>query len=327
MSTFAVIGYGYWGPNLVRNLISKKNVVKYVVDVDENRCKAVKEKYPEINAIMDMDIAINDPSVDAVIIVLPVRLHYSVAKKALDKGKHVLVEKPLASSVEQSQELHDLARAKHLVLMVDHTYLYSSAVRFIKQRLIDSDEKILHIESNRSNLGVFRKDVNVLWDLAPHDLSIFEYLVDEKPISTSAFGYCHNDYGVCDCAHMTLNYSNFSANITSSWISPEKIRTIEIITDKEMIVFDDLQKEEKIRCYDAGFGMLDGVIKCWNNGTKKYACSEEEPLSIMLSDFIDAINNGSLPVSNSQLGVDVVSILEASDRSMKRGGSVVNIFD
>ncbi len=321
-----MIGYGYWGPKIVRNLLSRKIGVSYVVDVDEVRCKEVKKTYPSVNAITDMDVAINDPSVTAVIVVLPAKLHYSVAKKALLAGKHVLLEKPIASKLSESKELVEIAKEKGLLLMVDHTYLYSEAIRKIKKIIDENGARIIHVSSNRSNLGVFRKDVNVIWDLAPHDLSIIRYITGKSPKYVSAMGYCHNEHGVEDVATLSLDYGDFTADVTTSWISPEKIRLFEIVTDKFMIVFDDLEKEEKIKIYDAGYKLEGGFTVCWNNGVRKVNSGEEEPLSKMLEEFIECIETQSVPVSSASLGVDVVSILEASDRSLSEKGKQVEMI-
>ena len=326
MQSVAVIGYGYWGPKIVRNLLSRKIGVSYVVDVDEARCAEVRKTYPSVNAITDMDVAINDPSVTAVIVVLPAKLHYSVAKKALLAGKHVLLEKPIASKLSESKELVKIAEEKGLLLMVDHTYLYSEAIRKIKRIIDENGAKVIHISSNRSNLGVFRKDVNVIWDLAPHDLSIIRYITGKSPVFVSAMGYCHNEHGVEDVATLSLDYGDFTADVTTSWISPEKIRLFEIVTDKFMIVFDDLEKEEKIKIYDAGYKLDGGFTVCWNNGVRKVNSGEEEPLSKMLEEFIECIETKSVPVSSASLGVDVVSILEASDRSLSEKGKQVEMI-
>ena len=326
MQNVAVIGYGYWGPNIVRNLLSRGVQVSYVVDIDQARCEEVKKAYPSVNAVTDMDVAINDPSVTAIIVVLPVKMHYTVAKKALLAGKHVLLEKPIASSIKESEELVSIAKEKGLLLMVDHTYLYSDAVRVIKKILVENNANVIHISSNRSNLGVFRRDVNVLWDLAPHDLSIIRYVTDKCPKSVSAMGYCHNEQGVEDVATLSLDYGSFTADITTSWISPEKIRHLEIITDKFMIVFNDMEKEEKIRVYDAGFKTEGKFTVCWNNGVKKVNSGEEEPLSKMLKDFIECIEERAVPVSSASVGVDVVHILEASDKSISENGRQIEMI-
>lgn len=320
MENVAVIGYGYWGPKIVRNLLSRGINVSYVVDVDESRCTEVMNVYPQIMAITDMDVAINDPKITAVIIVLPAKLHYIVAKKALLSGKHVLIEKPITSRLEEAKDLEKIASENGLLLMVDHTYLYSEAIRKIKTIIRDNNARILHISSNRSNLGVFRKDVNVLWDLAPHDLSIIRYLTEKSPVSISSMGFCHNEHGVEDVATIYLDYDDFTADITTSWISPEKIRLLEIITDKFMIVFNDLEKEEKIKIYDAGYKLENGNTICWNNGAKKINSGEEEPLSQMLKDFMYCIEHKTIPVSCSQIAMDVVRILETSDESLQKDG-------
>ena len=323
--SFAVIGYGYWGPNIVRNLISKKYTVDYVIDIDEKRCKAVREEYPQIKTDTDMDVALNDPNVTATIIVLPVRFHYETAKKALMKGKHVLIEKPLAASTEESMDLITIAEKNNLTLMVDHTYLYSSSIMELKNILKNNKSKVSHIESNRSNLGLFRNDVNVIWDLAPHDLSIIEYLTDERPKAVSAVGQSHNENGIVDTAYISLIYEDFTAGVKISWISPRKERKMEIVTDNEMIVFDDLHKEEKIELYSSGFRKEGNNIVCWNNGMNRIATNEKEPLSSMIDDFNNSIKESKEPISNSIIGLDIVRVLESANKSLINNGIYTDI--
>ena len=310
MVCFSVIGYGYWGPNIVRNLLNQGSFVKYVVDIDELRCKAVMQTNPTVIATTDMELALNDKDVDAVVIVLPAKMHYSVAKKALIYGKHVLVEKPITSSVAESEDLIKLAIKNNLVLMVDHTYIYSSAIKKIKELIYAQKLKIKHIESIRYNLGVFRSDVDVIWDLAPHDLSIICYLSDDEPIDFNLYGFSHTNNGLYDVATLSLKYPDFTANIHNSWISCDKIRRLQIVTDRCIIELDDLEKEDKIKVYDSGYKNENGSIKTWSNGIVKIPVEECEPLGNMVKDFITCINTGKKPDSDMYLGRKVVKILE-----------------
>lgn len=310
MVCVSVIGYGYWGPNIVRNLLSMGRKVKYVVDIDKERCKEVKKKYPTVNAITDIDKAISDDEVDAVIIVLPAKMHYDIAKKALLQNKHVLVEKPLTTTSEEADELIALSEEKKLVLMVDHTYVYSPAIKKIKEIIEEQKLELRHVESIRYNLGVFRPDVDVLWDLAPHDLSIISYISELSPISIKSEGFSHTNNKLYDVASMFLKYPTFTATIHNSWISPSKIRTIHFITDKKIIVFNDLEKEEKITIIDAGFKTEGKTTKTWINGMMRVRTDEGEPLAIMLSDFIKSIETGKTPDSNKYLGKEIISTLE-----------------
>ena len=290
-----------------------------------NRCKIAERDYPQVKTSTDINAALDDDRVSAVIIVLPARLHYNIAKMALMKRKHVLIEKPLTSSVLESKELIEIAKNHHLVLMVDHTYLYSASINKMKEILTGKNNSIKHIESNRSNLGLFRNDVNVIWDLAPHDLSIIEYLSESKPKKVSAVGYSHNKLGIVDTAYISLIYDDFTAGVKVSWISPKKERQITIVTNENMIVFDDLLKEGKIELHSAGFKETDKGITCWNEGMQRISATEKEPLSTMLDDFIDAIETGKEPISNSAIGLDIVRILEATELSLSKDGMYVRV--
>ena len=231
----------------------------------------------------------------------------------------------MASSVEESEELIRIAKENKLTLMVDHTYLYSSSIRRLKELLTENDSKILHIESNRSNLGLFRNDVDVIWDLAPHDLSIIEYVSNEKPKMVSAVGYSHNDNGIIDTAYLSLVYDSFSAGVKVSWISPTKIRQFDVVTNKEMIVFNDLLKEGKIEIHSSGFKKEGRNIVCWNDGMKKITTDEKEPLSSMVDDFITSLTENKCPISDSTLGIDVVRILESASLSIQNSGQYITI--
>jgi predicted dehydrogenase len=252
----AIIGYGYWGPNLVRNFTNAVNSkVTHVVDFRPERLSLVNKMYPSIETTNNVDEIINSTKVDAVVIATPVFTHFELAKKALLNGKHVLLEKPMTSTVAEAIELIDLADKMGLLLMVDHTFLYTGAVRKMKE-LIERRElgTINYFDSTRINLGLFQPDVNVLWDLAPHDISILLFLINEKPLSVNATGVSHTNNGIENIAYLTTNYSsNLLAHFNCSWSSPVKLRNTLVGGDKKMVLFNDLEPSEKLRVYDTGY--------------------------------------------------------------------------
>jgi predicted dehydrogenase len=326
VANFAVFGFGYWGPNIVRNLLQIGSEVKYIVDVSPARRKEAASEYPKCIIDENTDNALNDPDVDAVVIVLPVFLHYPVAKQALMAGKHVLVEKPMTSASSEAEELIKIAEEKNLVLMVDHTYLYSSAVRTIKQIFAANNEKIRYFDSTRINLGKFQRDINVVWDLAPHDLAILDYLVDEKPEKITATGKSHFKNNLEDLAYITLRYgSGVIAHLSVSWISPVKIRNILVGGEETIIYFNDLEKKNKIQVFNTKFEENNGITDCWIENKNTPELDSTETLSVMLADFVNCITHGSIPVSNSRIGLDVIKMLEAIQESVKNGGSEVTL--
>src|ERR1035437_7693270 len=256
MVNIAIIGHGYWGPNLVRNFIAQENgAVTFVADSRQERLQMVSKAYPAIKTTTNIDDLFSSKEVDAIVIATPVFTHYQLAKKALENGKHVLIEKPMTSTCKEAAELINLAEQKKLTLMVDHTFLYTGAVQKMKE-LIEEDTigKLHYFDSTRINLGLFQPDINVLWDLAPHDISILTYLVSEKPISVNATGISHTHNGIENIAYMTINYhSDFIAHFNCSWTSPVKVRSTLIGGDKKMILYNDLEPSEKIRIYDTGY--------------------------------------------------------------------------
>jgi len=331
----AVIGYGYWGPNLARNFSAIGQTVKYIVDSSSAQRKKAELTYPAIITVPDADTAINDPDVDAVVIALPVRFHYEIAKKALIAGKHVLVEKPMTVNSTEADDLIEIATKNNLVLMPDHTFLYTGAVRKIKS-LIETGEvgEVLYFDSTRVNLGLFQSDVNVLWDLAPHDISILNYISNEKPISVAATGKAHSENNLENIAFITVNYaSNFIAHINISWVSPVKIRNVLIGGTKKMLVYNDLEPTEKVRVYDSGYKVTD--LEEQNRFKVDYRVGDilipkldtTEALAEMAKDFVRAVeSNGKYsPVSDMHLGALVIKILEAAEQSIKHNGTEVKI--
>ena len=330
----AVVGYGYWGPNMVRNFNAQSNCnVLYVADLRQERLNFVKRNYPKINVTTSIDEVIDHKEVDAVVIATPVFTHYEIAKKALINGKHVLLEKPMTATVSEAEELIELANKHNKVLMVDHTFLYTGAVQKIKSLIDDGNiGKVKYVDSTRINLGLFQPDVNVLWDLAPHDISILNYIVNDKPYSVQAIGVSHTNNGIENIGYLTLNYeSDMIAHFNCSWTSPVKIRQFLIGGDDKMIVWDDMEPTEKIKVYDTGFNHKTDEDK--RKVLVDYRVGDifvpkvpgREALAGVAIDFINAILKGTDPIANFTSGINVVKVLEASQKSIKNKGAEIKI--
>ena len=331
----AVIGYGYWGPNLVRNFTNLENsTVSHVVDESPDRLEKVKKLYPSINATSSLTEILENPEIDCIIIATPISTHYDIAKKALEHNKHVLVEKPMTNSVKHAKELIELSKKKKKVLMVDHTYLYTGAIQKIK-KIIDKNMigEIQYIDSTRINLGLFQSDVNVLWDLAAHDISICSYLMNENPISVQAVGKSHTDSDFEDIAYLTLHFkSKKIIHFNCSWISPVKIRYMLIGGNKKMIIFNDLETTEKVKIYDTKYKTKTNpkndrqILADYRVGDIFIPkLTTREGLSSMVEDFVSAIIDKTKPISNYDIGLQVVKILEAAQRSITNQGKEVKI--
>ncbi len=329
-----VIGYGYWGPNVVRNLLTQAGVnVLVVADSNPDRLMQVIKSYPQMGTTINPNDLFHSAAIDAVVIATPVNTHYPLVKAALMHGKHVLVEKPLAGSLKEAEELAALAKEKNLILMVDHTYLYTDAVQMIKQ-LVDSGEMgdIETFSSTRINLGLFQSDINVLWDLAPHDLSILLYLFQRMPVLVNAVGMSHVKNGIENVAYLTMRYDNgMIAHISNSWVSPVKLRQILIGGNKKMVVFDDTEPTEKVKVYETGYSVRTDEEKKrlymdYRSGDIHIPkIGNKEALLNMVGDFVQAVTTGIPPLSNSDFALKVVRILDAADRSMKNGGGEVTL--
>jgi len=329
-----VIGYGYWGPNIVRNFFTATDcTVKAVADGRPERLAVLAKIFPSINGVKTAEEIINDKEIDAVVIATPVFTHFALAKKALENGKHVLIEKPMTSTVAQAEELIELAARKGLTLMADHTFLYTGAVQKMKE-LIDTDivGTPRYFDSSRINLGLFQPDVNVLWDLAPHDISILTYLITESPVSINATGISHTRNNIENIAYMTVNYnSDFIAHFNCSWTSPVKVRQTLIGGDKKMIVYNDLEPSEKVRVYDTSYNHKTDdekttIMVDYRTGDVYIPkISLSEALSGVANDFIQSIIQNKKPLANAHLGMQVVKILEASQESIKNNGKEVKI--
>lgn len=327
-----IIGYGYWGPNLVRNfsLVSDCKV-KIVSDFRTERLALVSKAYPSIEVSTNPDDILLNPAIDAVVIATPVFAHFELAKKALENGKHVLLEKPMTATVVEAEKLAEIAKQKNLLLMVDHTFLYTGAVQKMKSLIKDgSIGKIQYFDSTRINLGLFQSDVNVLWDLAPHDISILNYLVEDMPYSVNATGISHTNNNIENIAYLTVNYkSGFIAHFNCSWTSPVKIRTMLIGGDKKMLVFNDLEPTEKIRVYDTGYEhktdeeKMRVLVDYRAGDVYMPKVDSKEALFGMASDFVNSIKNKTNPISDFESGLSVIRILEASQQSIKNNGKEI----
>jgi predicted dehydrogenase len=334
MSTInvGVIGYGYWGTNLVRNFFSAERcALVAVADGRPERLAHLARVYPTVAGLGSAEELIQDRRIDAVVIATPVFTHFELARQALLAGKHVLVEKPMTSSVRQADELIELAAARGLTLMVDHTFLYTGAVQKMKE-LIDNHTigAPQYFDSSRINLGLFQSDVNVLWDLAPHDISILTYLVPELPVSINATGISHTHNGIENIAYMTVNYtSDFIAHFSVSWLSPVKVRQTLIGGDRKMIVYNDLEPSEKVRVYDTGYTHKTDedkkrIMVDYRTGDVYIPkVSTREALAGLADDFVQSIVQRRQPLAHARLGRQVVSILEASQESIKHQGQEV----
>ena len=327
MSKIGIVGYGYWGKNLVRNFNGLDSCdLVYVCEKNASLAEKCAKLYPSIKVVSDYAILLNDNSLDAIVVATPVDTHYPLSKAALLAGKHVLVEKPLTSSLAEAEELLELANSNNLLLMVDHTFLYTGAVQYMK-KMVDNDAigRLQYIDSTRINLGLFQHDVNVLWDLAAHDISICLHLMGKDPLSVDAIGVSHTANNIENIAYLTLKFDdNLIAHFNCSWISPVKIRQMLIGGDNKMILFNDNEPTEKIKIYDTGYEAKTDedrtrILVDYRTGDINVPKIENtEALSLMASDFINCIKTGNTPVSDAKLGVSVVKILEAAQKSIKQ---------
>ncbi|HVR35242.1 MAG TPA: Gfo/Idh/MocA family oxidoreductase [Methylomirabilota bacterium] len=330
-----VVGCGYWGPNLIRNFRTQPDCrLKMICDLSEERLRHLRSLYPEVEGSRDFGQMLNGARLDAVVIATSVNQHHKMAKASLQAGKHTFIEKPMASSAAECEELIEIARRKGLVLMIGHTFLYSAPVRKIKEIVTNGDiGDIRYINSRRLNLGLFQKDINVVWDLAPHDISIILYIMDGLPLNVNCSGNAHITPGVEDVTSMCLNFERDRfATIQNSWLEPRKVREMTIVGSKRMIVYDDVQPLEKIKIYDARvdtpphYDTFAEFHYAYHYGDV-YAphVKQEEPLKTECAHFLDCIRTGSTPITSGDRGLELVRILEASDVSLRRGGAPVDM--
>ena len=333
MIKVGVIGYGYWGPNIVRNLSAQGNFqVVAVCDNNPESLRRAKHAYPMIETTSDPAAITASPQIDAVAIVTPVWTHYELTKAALQNGKHAFVEKPFTSCSAQAEELIVLADRKQLVLMVDHTFLFTGAVRKIRE-LVDAGElgDLYYYDSLRVNLGLFQHDVNVVWDLAPHDLSIMDHLINDEPEAVAASGETHIN-GHEDVAFVTVYFPRHTiAHINVNWLSPVKVRTTLIGGEKRMIVWNDLEADEKVKVYDKGVkitsreGVYDLLVSYRSGDMWSPQLEQVEALRQELSYFVECITTRQEPFNNGHAGLRVVRMLEAASESLSKKGAFVRL--
>jgi predicted dehydrogenase len=328
-----VVGYGYWGPNIVRNL-NALDSCELVALCDKNPAalRRAGKTYPALQLTTDCWELLRSPSIDAIAIVTPVWTHFELAKAALENGKHVFVEKPFTSTSQQAEQLIELASKKNLRVMVDHTFLFSGAVRKIRQLVDDGTlGPLYYFDSTRVNLGLFQHDVSVLWDLAPHDLSIMDYLVNVRPEAVVATGANHLN-GLADMAFITVYFpNNIVAHVNVNWLSPVKVRTTLIGGRDKMLVWNDLEPDEKIKVYDKGVditngqGVYDLLVSYRSGDVWAPKVDATEALNLELGYFLDCIRRNETPLNDGDAGLRVVRLLEAADLSLKNRGKLVTV--
>ena len=334
MINVAVIGYGYWGPNLVRNFQETDGArVAVCCDLNTQRLAQAKTKHPSIEVTTSYDDVLNDPAVDAVAIATPVATHYDAARKALEHDKHVLVEKPIAASVAEAESLIEIAAKRKLTLMVNHTFIYTGAVRKMKELIAaGSLGELYYFDSVRINLGLVQRDVNVLWDLAPHDIAILDHLVDEQPVSVCANGASHLGTGVENVAYLSVYFaSGLIAHFHNNWLAPVKIRTMIVGGSQKMILYDDMEPSEKVKVYDRGVEFADredmqrALISYRLGDMWAPRLEGTEALRLVAAEFVRAASTGQRPLTDGINGLNVVRILEAAEMSIKHRGREVKL--
>ena len=326
-----VIGCGYWGPNLARNFNElPDSVVSYLCDVDPRRLEHLCNLYPLAGLTTDYRDVLQDPEVDAVVVATPVRTHYPLAREALLAGKHVLVEKPIATSAPEARELCALARERGLVLMVGHVFKYNAAVEGLRDLIARGDiGRVYYAYSTRVNLGLYQKDVNVMWDLAPHDISILMFLLGERPAGVSARGSFYVKEGIHDVVYLTLDFpGHVLAHLHVSWLDPCKVRRLTVVGSEKMVVYDDLEPLEKLKVYDKSVGTVP-YTESFGDFQFSYRYGPihiphinfTEPLKVECTDFLNAILAGQPPRCDGEDGLHVVQVLEAAQASLQEGGA------
>lgn len=328
-----IVGLGYWGPNLVRNFLGNENVKQVIgCDTKESRLKFIKSRFPEISLTDSFDDLLK-MNCDAYAIATPVDLHYNIARKALESGAHIWVEKPYTATSKHAIELNELAEKKNLNVFVDHTFIYTGAVRKMKE-IVEKGElgDIIYFDSVRINLGLFQHDVNVIWDLAPHDLSIMDYILSDKEVVGVCANGIANFYDQENIAHISVYFSNNCfAHFHVNWTSPVKIRQMIIGGKKKMLVFDDMQNSEKIKVYDSGIEIKnkekihEALVQYRIGDMYSPKVNQTEALSVGVNEFIGAIQKGNKPLTNGEDGLKVVKILEAAEKSIKAKGKMIEI--
>jgi predicted dehydrogenase len=335
MINIGLIGFGYWGPNLARNFNADPDLkLAAICDFSADRLETARRLYPQVKLLGNLDDLYKDTNIDIIAIATPVMSHFALAKRALMSDRHVWLEKPMTEKVEQAKELIDLAQKKNKVIFVDHTFVYTGAVRKIKE-LINQGElgDMIYYDSTRVNLGLFQQDVNVIWDLAPHDISIMDYLMPFKKYEVSANGCFYYGNGIVPKSLLTIYMENNAvAQINVSWVSPVKIRQALIGGTLKMVLYDDNQPSEKIKVYDKGVE-LDFTkeelyhLKVQYRVGDMYSpkIEDHEALALATSHFVDCVSNGKIPLTDGEAGLEVVKVLVASSESLKKNGVPVKI--
>jgi predicted dehydrogenase len=333
MLRIGVIGYGYWGPNVVRNFHGLYDCqIVSVCDQNPKRLRSVLDSYASLEVTCNVEDIVSSKRLDAVAIVTPVSTHYELARQCLENGKHVFVEKPFTATLAQAKELIELADRKNLKIMVDHTFLFTGAVRKMKELI---DQRILgalyYYDSVRVNLGLFQHDINVIWDLAPHDLSIMDYLLDAQPEAIVATGASHFN-GMADMAYITIYFpDNVIAHIHVNWLSPVKVRTTLLGGEQRMLVWNDLEADEKLKVYDKGVkieneqGVYDLLVSYRSGDMWAPRLDKTEALRLEAEYFIDCIMNDKTPINDGLAGQRVVQLLEAASTSLHKRGEIVKL--
>jgi predicted dehydrogenase len=335
MLKVGVIGVGYWGPNLIRNFIANPDTeMKMCCDLRRERLDYITSLYPTIQVTENCKEIVESPEIDIIAICTPVFTHYEIAKKALKAGKHVLIEKPMTSTSAEGEELLEIAEKKGLQIFVDHTFVFTGAVRKIKD-LIQNDEigDLYYFDSTRVNLGLFQHDVNVLWDLAPHDISIMHFLLNQDPEAVVATGADHLGGGIENVAYLTVYFpNNLLAHINTNWLSPVKIRQTLIAGSKKMVVWDDNQPSEKVRVYDKGIEVIKTADEVYDMliqyRTGDMFCPKidaTEALGAEVNHIVGCLGNNHQSIISGEAGLMVVKILEAAQESIKNRGKEIKI--
>ncbi len=334
MIKVGLIGYGYWGPNIARNFNAHEEAeISIISDIDPEALSRAQKAFPKIETTADYKDITRSKEIDIVAIITPVSSHYEPAKDALGNGKHVFVEKPFTATVKEAEDLIELAEKKSLQIMVDHTFLFTGGVKKIKE-LIDNNTlgDLYYYDSTRVNLGLFQHDINVIWDLAPHDLSIMNYVIKDQPTAITANGVDHFGRGIEDVAYVTVYFdNNLIAHFNVNWLSPVKIRNTLLGGTNKMLVWNDLEPDEKIRIYDKGVdiknkkGVYDLLVDYRSGDMWAPKVDKTEALKIETEYFIECINDKKRPVNDGSAGLDVVRILEATNESIKNNGKMVRL--
>lgn len=329
-----VIGLGYWGPNIVRNFVTNPDIEKvYCCDLNMERFKKIKNNYYYIEHVSDYKTMLRDPGIDAVAIVTPVESHYEIAREALLNGKHVLVEKPMTTTVKEAVNLYELSEKLNKVLMVDHTFLYSQPIIKLKE-LYQAGElgDLYYYDSVRINLGLFQREANVIWDLAPHDFSIMRYILNMKPLALVAMGADHLGKGFEDIAYIHVDFGNsLIAHFHLNWLSPVKVRKLMISGKKKMAVYDDLETAEKLKIYDYGIEVQNSeqmkklLVNYRTGSIFSPNIDNSEALCCVIKNFINSVKGIEQPKSNATIGIEVMELLEATHHSLSNNGKVIHL--